>query len=49
MLIKWQPNNIKQLIYKISNTELQIKKNFNNSINLITNFIHEQLNSKTNN
>ena len=49
MLLKWQPNNIKQLIYKISNTELQIKKNFNNSINLITNFIHEQLNSKTNN
>ena len=49
MLIKWQPNNIKQLIYKISNTELQIKKNFSNSINLITNFIYEQLNSKTNN
>ncbi len=49
MLIKWQPNNIKQLIYKLSNTELQIKKNFSNSINLITNFIYEQLNSKTNN
>ena len=49
MLIKWQPNNIKQLIYKLSNTELQIKKNFINSINLITNFIYEQLNSKTNN
>ena len=49
MLIKWQPNNIKQLIYKLSNTELQIKKNFSNSINLITNFIYEQLNSKANN
>lgn len=49
MLIKWQPNNIKKLIYKISNTELQIKRNLNNSINLITNFIYEQLNSKTNN
>ena len=31
--------NIKQLIYSLSEIELQIKKNINNSINLITDFI----------
>jgi len=39
---KWNPKNIKQLIYELSQTELQIKKNINNSIILITDFILNQ-------
>ena len=42
-ILKWKPGKLKRLIYKINETELIIKKNFNNSINLITNFILEQL------
>ena len=38
-IYKWKPRNIKQLIYALSETELRIKKNINNSINLITDFI----------
>ena len=39
---KWRPRNIKQLIYALGEIELQIKKNINNSINLITDFILSQ-------
>ena len=46
---KWKPKNIKNLIYVLSETELQIKKNINNSINLITDFILLQSSSTTNN
>ena len=46
---KWKPKNIKNLIYALSETELQIKKNINNSINLITDFILFQSSSATNN
>ena len=46
---KWKPKNIKNLIYALSETELQIKKNINNSINLITDFILLQSSSPTNN
>src|SRR5210317_511080 len=46
---KWSPKNIKRLIYVISETELQIKKNINNSINLITDFILFHSSSTTNN
>ena len=48
-IYKWTPKNIKQLIYALSETELQIKKNINNSINLITDFILLQSTSTTNN
>ena len=48
-ILKWSPKNIKQLIYSLSETELQIKKNINNSINLITDFILFQSSSTTNN
>ncbi|MDB2580352.1 DNA polymerase III subunit delta [Candidatus Pelagibacter bacterium] len=48
-IYKWNPTNIKQLIYELSETELQIKKNINNSINLITDFILLQSSSTTNN
>jgi DNA polymerase-3 subunit delta len=46
---QWKPENIKELIYKLSEIELLIKKNINNSINLITDFILEQSALKTNN
>ncbi len=36
---KWTPENIRYLIYKLSELELLIKKNINNSINLVTDFI----------
>jgi DNA polymerase-3 subunit delta len=48
-IYKWKSENIKQLIYKLSETELQIKKNINNSINIITDFILSQSLSETNN
>ncbi len=48
-IFNWEPQNIKKLIYKINEIELLIKKNMQNSINLVKDFILEQLNSKTNN
>ena len=48
-ILKWSSKNIKQLIYSLSETELQIKQNINNSINLITDFILFQSSSATNN
>ena len=47
-IYKWKPKNIKKLIYELSETELQIKKNINNSINLITDFILNQSSSEAN-
>jgi DNA polymerase-3 subunit delta len=44
---KWKSKNIKELIYSLSELELQIKKNINNSINLITDFILHQSSSET--
>jgi len=46
---KWKPKNIKNMIYTLSETELQIKKNINNSINIITDFILLHSSSTTNN
>ena len=46
---KWTPKNIKKLIYKLNEIELLVKKNLNNSINLITDFILDQSSSNTNN
>jgi DNA polymerase-3 subunit delta len=48
-IYKWKPENIKQLIYTLSETELQIKKNINNSINVITDFVLNLSSSETNN
>ena len=45
---KWKSENIKELIYSLSELELQIKKNINNSINLITDFILHQSSLETN-
>ena len=46
---QWKPENIKELIYRLNEIELLIKKNLNISINLITDFILEQSALKTNN
>ena len=46
---KWKPESIKDLIYKLTDIELLIKKNLNNSINFITDFILEQSYTKSNN
>jgi DNA polymerase III subunit delta len=47
-IYKRKPKNIRELIYTLSEIELQIKKNINNSINLITDFILGQSSSETN-
>ncbi len=47
-IYKRNPKNIKRLIYALSETELQIKKNINNSTNVITDFILSQSLSETN-
>ncbi len=41
-IYKWKPENIKELIYKLNNIELITKKNINNSINVLSDFILEQ-------
>ena len=46
---KWKTENIKNLIYKLNEIEFLIKKNYQNSVNLTTNFILEQCSSKINN
>ena len=48
-IYKWAPKDIKKLIYRLNDLELIIKKNVNNSINIIHDFILEQAISKTNN
>ena len=48
-ILRWSPNEIKEIIYKLNNIELMVKKNFGNSINLITDFILSQVSNKTSN
>ena len=48
-IFKWKPDNIKKLIFQINEIELIIKKNLNNSIYLVTNFLLEQSSQNTNN
>tara|TARA_Y100000591_G_scaffold81395_1_gene68554 strand:- start:949 stop:1938 length:990 start_codon:yes stop_codon:yes gene_type:complete len=48
-IYKWKPQNLRKLIYELSEVELIIKKNLNNSIRMITDFILEQSTLKTNN
>jgi len=47
-IYKWKSENIRKLIYSLNEIELQIKKNINNSINLITDFILLQSYSEIN-
>ena len=48
-LNKWKTKKIKELIENINNIELEIKKNYNNSILIVTNFILEKSRSEINN
>ena len=48
-IMLWKPENLKNLIYKLSDIELQIKKNLNNSIQVVTDFILEIPLANTNN
>ena len=48
-LKKWKPEKIKKLIKNINDVELEIKKNYNNSILIITNFILEKSCTEINN
>ena len=48
-LNKWKTQKIEKLINNISNVELEIKKNYNNSIFIVTNFILEKSSSEINN
>ncbi len=47
-ILGWKPENIRKLIYKTATIELLIKKNINNSLKLITDFILDQC-SRVNN
>ena len=38
----WNSDDLKKLIYKLNDIELIIKKNLNNSLNIITNFLLEE-------
>ncbi len=42
-IIKWKPENINELIYRLNELELIIKKNVNNSLYIMTNFILEEI------
>ena len=42
-IYKWSPKDIKNLIYKLNELELLIKKNINNSKNLVTDFLLDQV------
>ena len=48
-IILWNSQSVKRLIYKLTEIELQIKKNYNNPINLITDFILNQIKIKASN
>ena len=48
-LNKWKTEKIKELIKNINNIEIEIKKNYNNSILIVTNFILEKSRSEINN
>ena len=37
--ISWEPKKLKELIFQLNELELSIKKNMNNSLNLISDFI----------
>ncbi len=47
-ILNWNSKKVKQLIYALTETELQSKKNINNSVNLITDFILSKFSAKNN-
>ena len=47
-ILNWTPEKIKESLYKINSIELKIKRNFDISINIITDFIFKLVSKKTN-
>ena len=45
----WNVKQLKESIYNINNIEMEIKKNYSNSLNIISNFILQMSSLKTNN
>ena len=41
-IYKWEPKKIRNLIFKLNELEVLIKKNINNSIHIISDFMLEQ-------
>ena len=48
-VLKWSQSSIKDLIFELNDVELQIKKNINNSVNILSNFIIDKCLLKSNN
>ena len=48
-IYKWEPTQIKRLIYELNTIELKVKKNISNSINIIYDFIIAQSSINVNN
>ena len=48
-ILKWQPDKIKKVIYKLNEIELMIKKNIGMSTNLVTDFILNQVSNEISN
>ena len=44
----WEPKSLKELIYKLNDLELIVKKNLYNSLNLVVNFLLDESSPKTN-
>ncbi len=48
-IYKWEPKKIRQLIYQLNEIEMLIKKNINNSVNIIIDFILKNSSQEANN
>ena len=48
-ILLWKPNQMKKKIFELHELELMIKKNLDNSLNLVTDFILDLTIAKTNN
>jgi len=48
-IINWTPDAIKEILYKLNEVELLIKKNYDNSISIIIDFILDLVTKKVNN
>ena len=48
-ILRWSPHNIRKSLYKINNIELQVKKNYERSINIIIDFILDQVSYQASN
>ena len=48
-IFNWEPKKLKELIFQLNELELSIKKNMNNSLNLISDFILQVTLTKSNN